>query len=158
MAKDSRCHAASFPFDSADLFPSVIASIRDGVFPSPFKVAPDHEAEGPEKMTPAKNAISGSVAEDSPPVSETSLSSDSVSYYLKLRQLDQRDADQLQQQPLPSPTPLTLEPPHRFTQHHESVDVTKLRQFDQHKQSGSVFQKLQLRQVAALSCLQRYCS
>jgi hypothetical protein len=126
------------------MFPrnSVIASIRDGVFPSPRSAAAlplDHWAAEPEKGTPAKASQMNKIAEDSPPISETSFSSDSVSYYLKLRQQDPPDE---QQQNLPP-----VAPARRLGQLQDSIDVAKLRQFQQHQQPGSDFQQLQLRQV-----------
>jgi hypothetical protein len=135
-------------YSSADLFPrnSVIASIRDGVFPSPRSAAAlplDHRAAEPEKGTPAKAPLSNKIAEDSPPISETSFSSDSVSYYLKLRQQDPPD----EQQHLSPPVARNMEPPRRMGQLHDSIDVTKLRQFHQQQQAGSDYQQLQLRQV-----------
>jgi hypothetical protein len=142
MAKDSRCVIRLFCFChiALSLFHySVIASIRDGVFPSPrsTKSSPrDANINVLEKVesTSYSHGANVSPIEESPSKSDTSLSSDSVSYHLKLRPAPQELAHSNESSK------------HRFISHHDSVNVAKGRL----QREPQPHQKLGLRQVRSL--------
>ena len=127
------------------------------MFPSPRSprlatvTARDSKAEEADKdtvATPAK-AASTLAHEVSPPVSDTSFSSDSVSYYLKLRKQEppevqklQQQQQQQQQQHIRQPLPAASSSPPQG-----SANVPQERQVHQSRTSPAPLHQLELRQV-----------
>ncbi len=129
----------------------MIASIRDGVFPSPRQVHPSprdsrvDEAAVARTATPPAPVSASNAFEKSSGISEASFSSDSISYYLKLRPQDasqkqqqqqQHQQQQQQQQQAPLDT-VSAEPRRHFLKHQDSMKLSQDR----------IVKQLQLRQV-----------
>ena len=135
----------------------MIASIRDGVFPSPRQVHPSprdsraDEAAVARTATPPAPVSASNAFEKSSGISETSFSSDSISYYLKLRPQDasqkqqqqqqqqqQHHHQQQQQQQQTPPDTVSAEPRRHFLKHQDSMKLSQDR----------IVKQLQLRQVS----------
>jgi hypothetical protein len=137
---------------------SVIASIRDGVFPSP------RSAHASPRDVRADDAVKDAAAlaakvpfatinEESPMkyASDTSMSSDSVSYYLKLRKQDAPESNEQQQQQQQQhilSESLGAHPKRHLLLHQDSFNLTKERLHVEDRPPPSPRQQLQLRQVA----------